>query len=124
MNEKELETDEPLTGEVMDVEGVALYLGLAPSNVYDKVQNLDIPHTRLGNLLRFLKRDIDEWLSENSVRPRPSLQVALAQAAQKFFITNWLKSVGLNPDNIDREKAVKRFQESLDLVVFDGQDEE
>lgn len=37
----------------MDVEGVAEYLGLAASTVYDKVRDVEIPHTRIGALIRF-----------------------------------------------------------------------
>ncbi|HIB66257.1 MAG TPA: DNA-binding protein, partial [Phycisphaerales bacterium] len=76
----EAQKDAPLRGDVMDVEGVAEYLGLAPSTIYDKVRDQDIPHTRLGNLIRFRKTDIDRWLGENTVYPQPNLQRALARA--------------------------------------------
>ena len=121
---EEQQEDKPLTGDVMDVEGIALYLGIATSTVYDKVQGREIPHTRLGNLIRFRKRDIDEWLSENSVRPRPSLQRALAEAAQRFFLTNWLESIGLDPEELDREKALAQFKDSLDLMILDSRQEQ
>ena len=37
-----------LKGDVMNVEGVAEYLGLAPSTIYDKVRDLEMPHSRIG----------------------------------------------------------------------------
>ena len=111
--EQEESGKEPLRGEVMDVNGVAEYLGLAASTIYDKVRDMEMPHTRLGNLIRFRKTDIDQWLGENTVRPHPSLQKALAEVAEKFFFQNWLLSVGLDPADYDRERAEKALQESL-----------
>lgn len=111
--EQEGEAREPLRGDVMDVEGVAEYIGLAPSTVYEKVRALDIPHTRLGNLIRFRKVDIDRWLGENTVRPHPSLQRALAEAAERFFFENWLLSVGLDPKEYDLAAARTAFEHSL-----------
>lgn len=102
-----------LRGDVMDVDGVAEYLGLAPSTIYDKVRDLEIPHTRLGNLIRFRKTDIDQWLGENTVRPQPSLRNALAEAAERFFFENWLQTVGLNPKDYTSDEALKAFKTSL-----------
>lgn len=104
---------DPLRGDVMDVEGVAEYLGLAASTIYDKVRDLEIPHTRLGNLIRFRKTDIDRWLGENTVRPQPSLRSALAEAAERFFFENWLLTVGLDPSEYTSEEALKAFRTSL-----------
>ena len=102
-----------LRGDVMNVGGVAEYLGLAPSTIYEKVRDLEIPHSRIGNLLRFRKTDIDHWLGENTVRPHPSLQRALAEVAEKFFFNNWLLSVGLDPDDYEPERARKALRHSL-----------
>ncbi len=106
-------SEKALTGDVMDVAGVAQYLGLAPSTIYDKVRAMEIPHTRLGNLIRFRKVDIERWLGENTVRPHPSLQKALAEAAERFFFERWLLSVGLNPEEFTPEDATKAFKASL-----------
>lgn len=103
----------PLRGDVMDVEGVAEYLGLAPSTIYDKVRDLQMPHTRLGNLIRFRKTDIDRWLGENTVHPHPSLQRTLAEAAEKFFFENWLMAVGLDPEDYQDAEAQKLLLASL-----------
>lgn len=104
---------EPLRGEVMDVEGVAEYLGLAPSTIYDKVRDLEMPHTRLGNLIRFRKVDIDRWLGSNTVHPHPTLQTALSQAVERFFYEHWLHSVGLDPENYTEEEALEAFRKSM-----------
>ena len=109
----ELSKKEILRGDVMDVDGVAEYLGLAASTVYDKVRDLEIPHTRLGNLIRFRKTDVDRWLGENTVRPQPSLRSALAEAAERFFFENWLLTVGLDPKEYTSEEAVQAFRKTL-----------
>lgn len=107
------EQTEPLRGDVMDVDGVAEYLGLAPSTIYDKVRDKDMPHTRLGNLIRFRKTDIDRWLGENTVQPHPTLQKALSEAAERFFFDNWLLSVGLEPETFNSEDALKALKNSI-----------
>lgn len=115
-------TKEPLRGDVMDVDGVAEYLGLASSTIYDKVRDLEMPHTRLGNLIRFRKVDIDRWLGENTVRPHPTLQKSLAEAAERFFLERWLLSVGLDPENYDLDAAESALVASL--AKFEPEDEE
>ena len=119
----EAQKDAPLRGDVMDVEGVAEYLGLAPSTIYDKVRDQDIPHTRLGNLIRFRKTDIDRWLGENTVYPHPNLQRALARAAERFFMENWLLSVGLDPAECKLEEADKAFQASFESFTLHRENE-
>lgn len=104
---------QPLRGDVMDVEGVAEYLGLAASTVYDRVRSLDIPHARIGQLIRFRKVDIDRWLGENTLHPHPSLERTLADAAEKFFFENWLLSVGLDPKAYGPDEVRKRIEHSL-----------
>jgi excisionase family DNA binding protein len=105
--------DPPLKGDIMDVEGVAEYLGLAPSTVYDKVRKLQIPHTRISNLIRFRKVDIDQWLGANTVRPHPTLESALAEAVERFFYERWLQSVGLDPDECSKEEALEALRSSV-----------
>ena len=111
--EPDKEDSKILRGDVMNVDGVAEYLGLAPSTIYEKVRDLEIPHSRIGNLLRFRKKDIDHWLGENTVRPHPTLQKALAEVAEKFFFNNWLLSVGFDPEDYESELAQKALQNSL-----------
>lgn len=119
------DSSEPLRGDVMDVDGVAEYLGFASSTIYDKVRDLEIPHTRIGNQIRFRKTDIDHWLGENTVHPHPSLQKTLAEAAEQFFLNNWLLSVGLDPEEYRFDEAQRRLLASLSKFSpeLDGADE-
>jgi len=50
---------------LMDVQGVAEYLGVRVSWVYDKTRKKEIPHARVGKYLRFRKSAIDDWLTQN-----------------------------------------------------------
>ena len=45
----------------LTVKEVAQYLGMKTSTVYALVP--EIPHYRIGNLIRFRKEDIDTWLA-------------------------------------------------------------
>lgn len=49
---------------LMDVQGVAKYLGAKVSWVYDKTRKKEIPHAKVGKYLRFKKSNIDEWLAQ------------------------------------------------------------
>lgn len=122
--EPDKEESKVLQGDVMNVGGVAEYLGLAPSTIYEKVRDLEIPHSRIGNLLRFRKKDIDHWLGENTVRPHPTLQKALAEVAEKFFFNNWLLSVGFDPEDYEPELARKALQNSLAKFTPDAESDQ
>lgn len=44
----------------LTVKEVAQYLGMKTSTVYARVP--EIPHYRIGNLIRFRKEDVDAWM--------------------------------------------------------------
>lgn len=96
--------DEPLRGDVMDVAGVAEYLGFSPSTIYEKVQTKDIPHVRIGNSLRFPKAVIDRWLEESTIRAMPNLYTKFLKMASSFFFQKWLETHGVDPALIDDEQ--------------------
>jgi excisionase family DNA binding protein len=47
---------------LMDVQGVAKYLGVKVSWIYDKTRKKEIPYAKVGKYLRFRKSTIDDWL--------------------------------------------------------------
>lgn len=100
----EEEQSEPLRGEVMDVAGVAEYLGFSPSTIYEKVQTKDIPHVRIGNSLRFPKAVIDRWLEESTIQPLPNFYTRFVKMASAFFFQKWLESRGVDPAKLDDEQ--------------------
>lgn len=110
---QEEERQPPLTGEVMDVRGVALYLGFSPATIYSKVRDADIPHVRIGNSLRFPKSEIDRWLSQNTVRPQEPFYNYFVQMAGRFFFQKWLESRGLDPKSASPEEVESFARRSL-----------
>lgn len=111
--------DEPLRGDVMDVAGVAEYLGFSPSTIYEKVQTKDIPHVRIGNSLRFPKTVIDRWLEESTIAPLPNFYTQFVKMASAFFFQKWLESRGVDPANLqDEQLADLVAQASRDLQAL------
>lgn len=48
--------------ELMDVKGLAQYLKVKRSWIYEKVHKKEIPFQKAGRFLLFKKKDIDLWL--------------------------------------------------------------
>ncbi len=57
-----LNTQDTKNDELMDVEGLALYLKVPKSWVYEKVHKKEIPFHKAGKFPRFRKKHIDLWL--------------------------------------------------------------
>ena len=56
-------SDNPIDEELMDVKGLAKYLKVKESWVYEKIHTREIPFKKIGKrFTRFLKRDIDAWI--------------------------------------------------------------
>lgn len=58
---------------LFDVEGLAKYLGVNRTWVYERTHLNDIPHFKIGRFPRFRKREIDKWLEgkRKPCRERP-----------------------------------------------------
>ena len=54
---------------LLDVNGVALYLGTTSRHVRRLVAERSIPHHKVGGLLRFDPDTIDEWLAQHQRGP-------------------------------------------------------
>jgi excisionase family DNA binding protein len=54
---------------VMTMEEVAKYLSFSVKHVQRLVANGEIPHSRVGGQLRFLKSRIDEWIRAHEMKP-------------------------------------------------------
>jgi excisionase family DNA binding protein len=51
--------------EFLNINEVSEYLGIKKSTLYFHVENGDIPHYRIGRLIRFKKQDIGIWMEGN-----------------------------------------------------------
>jgi len=47
---------------LFSVDTLAEYLGISKQCVRDRVKHKQIPHLKVGKLLKFRKREIDRWL--------------------------------------------------------------
>jgi excisionase family DNA binding protein len=60
---------------VLDVKGLAEYLRVKESWVYQQIHAHSIPYFKVGKYPRFKKREIDRWMESKAVRPIPALRV-------------------------------------------------
>ena len=98
-----------MSTEIMTIKELAQYLDLTEGTLYKKVSNNEIPYTKLGNLLRFPKWAIDQWVSENTVKPPDALFNEFTKLQSRYHFKKWLESKGIDP------KALTD-QQILDLV--------
>lgn len=54
---------------LMEVVQLADYLKVNPQTIYNWVHDQKIPFTKIGDLLRFNKKDVDCWLSKKTAYP-------------------------------------------------------
>jgi len=66
--------------EYLTIRQVADYLGIKVSNLYSKIP--EIPHYRIGRLLRFKKEDIDVWI-ESKRETAKTEQIKRTRLAKK-----------------------------------------
>jgi len=55
--------------ELMGVTELSKYLKVNTQTIYNWVADGKIPYTKIGNLLRFKKSDIDEWFKKGTAYP-------------------------------------------------------
>jgi excisionase family DNA binding protein len=67
--------------EFFDIRDLSRYLGIRPSTLYVMVEERNIPHYRVGKLIRFKRSEIDLWMEGNKkdcVAPEKTARKALA----------------------------------------------
>ena len=57
--------DEQVPPALLDVDGVAQYLGTTPRHIRRLISERRIPHHKVGAFVRFRISTIDRWLDEN-----------------------------------------------------------
>ncbi len=50
--------------EILNIDELSEYLGIKKSSLYSKVERNEIPHYKIGRLVRFKKSDIDLWMEK------------------------------------------------------------
>lgn len=56
---------------LVNIRVVADYLGISPDTGYTMVSQRRIPYVKVGRLLRFDLKAIDEWIAQNAVIAMP-----------------------------------------------------
>lgn len=54
---------------LLGVKDCAEYLGISVNTLYGWVHQKSIPYIKVGHLVKFRVKNIDSWLTENSVKP-------------------------------------------------------
>jgi len=49
----------------LTIQGVSQYLGIKPKTLYARIK--EIPHYKVGRLVRFRKGDVDAWMEQHRV---------------------------------------------------------
>lgn len=110
-----------LPPEVMTVEEAAAYLRLATATLYQKVSERAIPFTKIRNVLRFRKSDLDEWLQQNTVYPDQSTFEEFARWYSRHVFKEWLKSKGRKPQELSQKELSDLARQAFqDLLAEDG----
>jgi len=53
------------TDRFLNIHELAIYLGIKPKTLYARVQ--EIPHYKVGRLIRFKREDVDVWMERHKV---------------------------------------------------------
>ena len=58
----------------MIIKEVSNYLSIKEKTIYSKVEKKEIPHYRIGRLIRFTKEEIDNWLENCRNGQKPEVE--------------------------------------------------
>ncbi len=102
-----------MSTEIMTIKELALYLDLTEGTLYKKVSNNEIPYSKLGNLLRFPKWAIDQWVSENTVKPPDALFDEFAKLQSRYHFKKWLESKGVDPKGLTDQQLLELVKKAI-----------
>jgi excisionase family DNA binding protein len=102
-----------ITPDVMTIQELSAYLKLAVETLYKKVQAHEIPFTKVGNLLRFTKPSIDQWLARNTTTPDDSLYEQFARLQNRYHFQRWLEGRGVDWRTLTEAQLVALAAQAL-----------
>lgn len=103
-----------ITPDVMTIEELAAYLKLAVTTLYRKVQDREIPFTKVGNLLRFTRVSIDRHLARNTTTPDDSLYEEFARLQNRYHFQKWLEGRGVDWRKLTQEQLAELAAKALE----------
>lgn len=105
----------------MTVEEASAYLSLAPATLYQKVSERAMPFTKIRNVLRFRKADLDEWLQQNTVYPDSNTFEEFSRWYSRHVFKEWLKSKGKQAQALSQKELNELARHALqDLLAEDA----
>ena len=102
-----------MSTEIMTIKELAAYLNLTEGTIYKKVSNNEIPYSKLGNLLRFPKWSIDQWVSQNTVTPPDALFDEFAKLQSRYHFKKWLESKGIHPETLTDPQLLELVKKAI-----------
>lgn len=115
---------------ILTIEEVSKYIKISERTIYDWAQKGDIPAGKLGNVWRFSKNDIDQWVDDKLKSNKPK-EIGLSSlnqilAPERVLITNFstkrdiltslINNISDAPQIKDREKLGKAIWERENLM--------
>ena len=89
--------------EFFNVDELSEYLGIKKSTLYRMVENGELPHYRIGRLIRFRRDDVDSWIE----RHRKEI---IAPEKRATEIMKKVKTSNINLDRIAK-KCIEEAKE-------------
>lgn len=76
--------------DLLTIKEVALYLGIPESTLYFWIETGQMPHYRLGRLVRLKKEDVDAWLQSNrkevTVMEKKAIEIPKPIKGPKLYV--------------------------------------
>jgi excisionase family DNA binding protein len=60
-----------MTRRLLNIKEVGEYLGIGKDTIYSQVSQRRIPYVKIGRLLKFDLKAIDEWIAQKTIMPMP-----------------------------------------------------
>ncbi|MEA1911431.1 MAG: PTS sugar transporter subunit IIA [Spirochaetota bacterium] len=115
---------------ILTIEEVSKYIKISERTIYDWAQKGDIPAGKLGNVWRFSKTDIDQWVNDKLKSNKPK-DIGLSNlnqllAPERVLITNFstkrdiltslINNISEAPQIKDRKKLEKAIWDRESLM--------
>ena len=89
-----------MTKELLSVDDLSEYLNIKKSTVYSLLENGELPHYKIGRLIRCKRSDVDAWMESHRIE-----SIDAGQRAKKILKTARSRA--------DIDKIVKKSIESV-----------
>jgi excisionase family DNA binding protein len=111
---------ENMVKEFIGIDELSQYLGIKKSSLYSMVEKKEIPHYKIGRLVRFRKADIDAWVGRLRVEVvntqiEANRIINCGQSAQPHIIKSVSRKTVARPKAINYTSHNGRPDEIKDL---------